>query len=227
MYGKTLYRDRADAGQQLANELADRDLTDALVLAIPAGGVPVGIEIAKHLDLPMDLMIVRKIRIPWNPEAGFGAVTSAGDVILNPRIAPRLGLSDNEIERLADEAHQEVAQREERFRPGEERLNVTGRTVILVDDGLASGYTMLAAVQSVQRHEPRRVIVAVPTASGTAASLLGTRVDDLVALYVHPPDQPFAVASAYRHWHDLSEKEVLEELKRLRGERWQGPEEAG
>jgi len=217
-YNPTQFRDRADAGRRLADRLLSLELNDPIVLAVPAGGVPVGAEIATRLSAPLDLIIVRKIRIPWNPEAGLGAVTSGGEALLNPRLTTMLGLDDRDIQRLADAARTEVAQRERIFRGERAHPALSGRTVILVDDGLASGYTMLAAVRSVQRREPSTIVVAVPAASGAAVGLLEPEVDQLVALYVHPRHQPFAVASSYEQWHDLTDDEVLALLKHV----WDG-----
>ena len=169
-HNPTLFRDRADAGRRLADRLVSLELNDPSVLAVPAGGVPVGAQIAQRLSAPLDLIIVRKIRIPWNPEAGFGAVTSGGDALLNPRLTPVLGLNDTDIQRLADVARTEVAQRERIFRGERAHPALSGRTVILVDDGLASGYTMLAAVRSVRRRGPSTIVVAVPAASGSASA---------------------------------------------------------
>lgn len=216
-YNPPLFRDRAEAGRRLAERVAEREPTDPVVLAVPAGGVPVGVEVARRLVAPLDLTIVRKIRIPWEPEAGFGAVTSDGEVLLNPRLAPALGLGEEELRRLVETARDEVAVRERTLREGRPPAELGGRAVILVDDGLASGYTMLAAVRSARHHGPREVLVAVPTASGGAVKLLQPEVDGVVALYVHPAGMPFAVASSYERWHDLTDGEVLALLGEARG----------
>lgn len=205
-YPPTLFRDRTEAGQRLGQELLAMKLTDAVVLAIPAGGVPVAAEVAKKLNAPLDLVIARKIQFPWTTEAGFGAVVSDGTVYLGRHAAD---LSEEVVQAQTEKAKEQVQQRAQQFRQRTKQLDVAGRTVILVDDGLASGSTMLAAVQSIRNQGPRQVIVAVPTASGSAVSLLKPHVDGLVSLYVHPDHLPFAVASSYENWYDLSDEEVM------------------
>lgn len=215
MYNPPIFKDREEAGRKLAEEIEKLELEDPVVLAVPAGGVPVGKEVASVLDAPLDLMIVRKIKIPWNPEAGFGAVSPDGETILNPEITPTLGLSDEEIEKLAQGTLKEVKQREKLFRGKRPKPDLENKTVILVDDGLATGYTMLAAVKSVRKKNPKKVIIAIPTASGGAVELLKPEVEQLISLYTHPAGESFAVASSYREWYDLTDKEVLACIKAI------------
>mgnify|MGYP001142845867 CR=1 FL=1 len=213
MYNPPIFKNRDEAGRKLSAELERLELRDAVVLAIPAGGVTVGKVVAETLDAPLDLIVVRKIKIPWNPEAGFGAVAPDGNVILNPEITPTLGLTDEEIERLAQETLEEVKRREGLFRGDRPEPNLKDKTVVLVDDGLATGYKMLAAARSVRKKNPKKVLVAVPTASGGAVKLLEPEVDQLISLYIHPSGELFAVASSYKEWHDLTDEEVLACLK--------------
>lgn len=214
MYNPVRFKDRVDGGQKLARELKKIDLENPVVLAIPSGGVPVGIEVSKFLDCPFDLIIVRKIKVPWNPEAGFGSVTSEGSPVFNPDplnlIRPHL--SEEQVDELVKNAQREIKHREKQFLAGKERIDIKGKTVILVDDGLASGYTMLAAIKSIRKKKPDQVIVAVPTASGGAIELLEKEVDRVVTLYQHSKNLPFAVASSYKEWHDLTDEEVKEYL---------------
>ena len=202
-----LFRSRADAGKRLAERLLDYEGEDVVVLAIPRGGVPVGAEVARRLNARLDVIIPRKIPIPWNPEAGFGAITADGTIVLNQRMVKNLGLSKDEIQRAADEVREEIERRTREYRDDRPPTDVKGKTVILVDDGLASGYTMLAAIESVRKHNPVRVIVAVPVASSAAARLVSARVDGMVAL-VTSERLPFAVAEFYREWRDLTDEET-------------------
>jgi putative phosphoribosyl transferase len=208
-YPTPLFRDRADAGRQLAKRVKRLALADVVILAIPAGGVPVGAELAKVLAAPLDLIIVRKVQFPWSTEAGFGAVVSDGTVYVGPYGAT---LPRSVVQAQVEKATRLVQHRVKEFLGDRLPLDVTGKDVILVDDGVATGSTMLAAVQSLRRRNPRKVIVAVPTASGAAVQLLKAEVDELVALYIHPPNLPFAVASSYESWHDLTDDEVKQLL---------------
>jgi putative phosphoribosyl transferase len=204
-YPTPLFRDRADAGKKLAQSVQKLALADVVILAIPSGGVPVGAEVAKALDAPLDLMIARKVQFPWSTEAGFGAVVSDGTVYIGPYGAT---LPQSVVRAQIEKAKRQVQHRVQEFLGHRLPLDVAGKDVILVDDGLATGSTMLAAVRSLRRRNPRKVVVAVPTASGSAVQLLRPQVDELVALYVHPPHLPFAVASSYESWHDLTDEEV-------------------
>ena len=210
-----LFRDRTDAGRQLAERLLEYKDRGALVLAIPRGGVPVGFEVAKRLNAQFDVIVPRKIPIPWNPEAGFGAITADGTIVLNERMVRSLGLSEEEIEEAAEEVRQEIMRRTRQYRGDMPPPEVRGKHVIVVDDGLASGYTMLAAIESLRKGEPSSVIVAVPTASRGAARLVDPKVDMLVALNVSER-LPFAVADAYLAWRDLTDDEVLSYLRKAR-----------
>lgn len=217
-YPTPLFRDRADAGRQLAERFQKLTLGDVVILAIPAGGVPVGAELAKALGAPLDLMIARKVQFPWSTEAGFGAVVSDGTVYVGPYGAT---LPRSVVEAQVEKAQRLVRQRMKEFLGDRPPLDVAGKDVIVVDDGLATGSTMLAAVQSLRRRHPGKVIVAVPTASGAAVQLLKAHVDELVALYVHPSHLPFAVASSYKSWHDLTDEEVKQCLAQA-GHRTEG-----
>ena len=213
---KYVFRDRHDAGRQLGVFLKTlSDLHRPLVLAIPAGGVPVGREVAAALGARFSLAVVRKIRIPGSTESGFGAVAWDGQVMINEPLRRALGLSGPEVERAVEKTRQNVSERVSRFTGGKPVPAMAGTTVILTDDGLASGYTMLVAVQSVRLHNPARIIVAVPTASVSSASLVAAQVDQLVCLNLRS-GRTFAVADAYETWYDLDDREVLEELAGFR-----------
>ena len=204
-YNPTVFRDRIDAGDRLGQRLLELELQNPVVLAVPAGGVPVAKEVARILRAPLDVIIARKIQFPWTTEAGFGAVVADGTVYLGP-YAKRLPKAV--VEAQTRQAQREVKHRKKEFLRGSKQVELCGKVVILVDDGLATGSTMLAAVQSVKKKGPKRIIVAVPTASGTAVKLIELHVDQLIALYVHPGGMPFAVASSYQNWYDLTDEQV-------------------
>lgn len=214
--GADFFYDRTDAGRRLAERLLEYENTGAVVLAIPRGGVPVGLEIAARLHTQFDVIIPRKIPIPWNPEAGFGAVTADGTIVLNERMVRGLGLSREEIEQASEEVRREIVRRTREYRGDAPPLDVQGKPVILVDDGLASGYTMLAAIESLRKSKPSRIVVGVPVASSGAARLVRPKVDQFVALIVGER-LPFAVASFYARWVDLSDEEVVACLDRAQG----------
>jgi predicted phosphoribosyltransferase len=183
-----------------------------IVLAIPSGGVPVGITIAKRLNIPMDLIIVRKIPIPDNPEAGFGSISWDGEVMINRRLVQQLHLNEAEIDSAIQQVKLELTRRMEKFRGKKPFPQLKGRTVIIVDDGLASGYTMLSAVSSIRKSSPAAIIVTIPTASASALELVSPQVDKIFCLNVRDT-MMFAVADAYQEWYDLSEEEVMEILR--------------
>jgi putative phosphoribosyl transferase len=209
------FADRMDAGRKLATYLSGPDPADTCVCAIPAGGVPVGVEIALALRLPFLLAVVRKIRIPGNPEAGFGAVTWDGRIHLNERLMTGLNLTKGEIAGAIAIAQANVRDRLKRFGVNASFPRLTGKSAILVDDGLASGYTMIAAVDAIRACNPASVVVAVPTGSAGAVTRVAEAADVLVCPNIRT-GYSFAVADAYTHWHDLSDSEVLAELQRVR-----------
>lgn len=207
-----VFSNRHDAGRQLGAFLKTFPaISDLVVLAIPAGGVPIGKEVAVALGAPLSLAIVRKIRIPGSTESGFGAVTWDGQVLINEELRTALGLSAAEVEVAIDETRKNVKDRIAFFTGGRAVPAPAGKTVILTDDGLASGFTMLAAVKSIRLHNPTHIMVAVPTASASSAELVAQTVDYLVCLNLRSSRQ-FAVADAYEQWYDLDDREVLEEL---------------
>jgi putative phosphoribosyl transferase len=213
LHNRTLvFQDRSDAGVKLAAFIREHlELDGPVVCAIPAGGIPVGLELARAFGTGLVPAVVRKLKIPWNPEAGFGAMTWDGRIFLNQPLASQLRLSREEI-RVAEEQTQDVIrQRMELFAGGQPPPSFRDRTVLLTDDGLASGYTMLAAIEAVLSDEPERIVVAVPTGSMGAVSLVAGRSETVICLNLKDR-YPFAVADAYRHWHDLPDEEVLRYL---------------
>ena len=208
----SVFQDRFQAGKLLADKLRDHaGKENVIVLAVPAGGVPVGYMVSKELDVPMDVMIVRKIQIPWNTEAGFGAITWNGKIVLNQGLAEQLDLTKEEIETSILKTKRNIQERLKKFRGDKPMPTLTNKVVILVDDGLASGFTMLAAARSVRESKPTKTIIAVPTASLGAIELLAPEVDEIVCLNIRSGPS-FAVASAYENWYDLTDDEVLKIL---------------
>jgi predicted phosphoribosyltransferase len=211
-----VFSDRHDAGLQLGALLKTVPaLSDPLVLAIPAGGVPVGIEVARALHAPFSLAIVRKIRIPGTTESGFGAVTWDGEVLINEPLRAALGLSAADVEVAVAQTRENVHARLARFMGGRPTPAIREKTIILTDDGLASGFTMLATIQAVRRRQPAAVIVAVPTASAASAAAVAREADRLVCVNIRS-GRTFAVADAYREWYDLDDREVEAELGGVR-----------
>ena len=202
-----VFTDRSHAGQVLAEMLRPHlaEFKEAVVLAIPAGGVPVGMALAAALGLPFDLVFVRKLHFPDNPEAGFGALSEHGAMELNPDYLAFL--SPEEIARQAELERRALAERVRRLRRVWPPLDLKGKSVILVDDGLASGYTMRVAIEEARRRGADRVLVAVPTASLAAVKRVLPLADRVYVANLRPGPQ-FAVAEAYQNWRDLSLEEV-------------------
>ena len=216
-----MYKDRIQAGHVLADLLLRYEGQAAIVLAIPRGGVEVAFPIAVRLRAPLDLIIPRKLPIPTNVEAGFGAITADGSRVLNDDMISYVGLTDAEIDRIAAQVLEEVKRRETKYRGAKPFPELPGQIAIIVDDGLATGYTALAAIAYVRKRQPKRAILAVPVASKSAEMLVKPQVDE----YICPltSDRPwFAVASFYNRFSDLTDEEVLTCLKRyeLLAEGW-------
>jgi predicted phosphoribosyltransferase len=212
---KWKYRDRTHAGKILAEELLEVELNAIpLVLAIPNGGVAVAVPIAQALGAELNVVIVRKLQIPYNPEAGFGALTSLGTLILNKPLVARLGLTEKEIDSVKRTTERQIEDRKETYEGLVGHTEPLGRAVILVDDGLASGYTMMAAIDSVREFHPDSVIVAVPTAHDNSARMVEAAVDRLVCPRIET-GFVFAVANAYQNWYDVSDSEVIEVLRHV------------
>ena len=186
-----------------------------VVLAIPNGGVPVGLEVALALEADLDLVISRKIPLPLKPEAGFGAVTDDGTVILNEELVKEVGLSAPQISYQVNRVRAEIRQRSLLYRKDRLLNALRDKTVLITDDGLASGYTMRAAVTSVRRHRPKKIVAAVPVASAIALEQV-KKVADIVVNLVTGSMPKFYVADFYRYWRDLSDSEVIQCLKEWR-----------
>jgi predicted phosphoribosyltransferase len=210
-----VFKDRLEAGDRLARRLENYRDKEGLVLAIPSGGIPIGLRISQHLELPLDLVISRKIPIPGNPEAGFGALSFEGGLFLNEPLVSELRLTPGEIRKLSTPVVEEIQHRNTVFRGGRPFPDLRGKIVIVVDDGLASGYTMMASINFIKKRNPMRVVVAIPTAPESSIQLISAQVEEILCLNIRRGFF-FAVADAYHEWHDLSEEEVMEFLKQPR-----------
>ena len=211
---RQIFSDRFQAGEILGSMLKPEydHIEDGLILAIPSGGVPVAMKVSETLGLPLDLVIVRKLQIPGNPEAGFGAMTLDGAVFFNEALLAKLRLSPDQIEAEKRRVEIELEKRNARFRERRPFPDLAGQNVILVDDGLASGFTMLASIHMTKKGNARETIVAVPTAPRRSMDRILPEVDEIYCANIRTTPY-FAVAEAYRYWYDLNEKEVLDLLK--------------
>jgi len=208
----SVFRDRFEAGKLLADKLFEYGgSASVIVLAVPAGGVPVGYIVAKELDVPIDVIVVRKIQIPWNTEAGFGAITWDGLIVLNEGLVEQLDLTKEKMEESILSTKRNIQERVRKFRGDKPMPHLRNKVVVIVDDGLASGFTMLAAARSVKKRLPKKVIIAIPTASLRAIKLLAPEVDEIVCLNIRS-GASFAVADAYENWYDLADEEVIKIL---------------
>jgi predicted phosphoribosyltransferase len=203
-----VFRDRPEAGSILATMLEDFRGSNALILAIPAGGVPVAATLSDVLELPMDVCVVSKILLPWTTEAGFGAVAFDGSVWLNREYIDYYNLNPEQITVATEEARQKVKRRVRRFRGDRPWPTLKGRPVIVVDDGLASGATLQAGLAALRRTGADHLIIAVPTSHRHSAEILAARADELYCANLRAGPR-FAVADAYQHWSDVSEDEAI------------------
>lgn len=209
----SVFGDRTEAGRRVASLIVRERIDDnPVVCAIPAGGVPIGIEVARALGCPLRMAVVRKVQIPWNPEAGFGAVTWDGRVFLNQDLLAGLRLTDEAVDAAVEKARRSVKERLAMFVGDRKEPPLSDTTVILTDDGLASGYTMFAAVRAARSEGPREVVVAVPTGSADAVTFLAREADLVICTNVRT-GYAFAVAEAYERWYDLSDRDVKDILK--------------
>lgn len=207
----TRFRNRAEAGQRLAEKLGQfAHRNDAIVLALPRGGVPVGFEVARALNLPLDVFIVRKLGVPWQPELAMGAIASGDTVVFNENVMQQLGGSELAESVIARE-RVELQRRERMYRDDQPPPDVRGRIVILVDDGLATGATMRAAVQAIRAQQPARIVVAVPVASQDVCADLGRLVDEMIC--AETPESFYAVGLWYDDFSETTDQEVRDLLR--------------
>jgi len=212
---RVVFRDRAEAGVALASILtrfARRD--DVVVLALPRGGVPVGYEVARSLEVPLDVFLVRKLGVPGREELAMGAIASGGVRVLNDRLVRAYGIPDAAVERIAEAEGQELERRERAYREGRPPPEVGGKLVVLVDDGVATGSTMRAAVAAVRRLGPGSVVVGVPTAPPSTCEELSRVADEVVC--VSTPPRFRAVGLSYEEFPQVSDEEVRQLLRQAR-----------
>lgn len=205
-----IFHNRTEAGEKLARELRSLGLSDPFVLAIPRGGVPVGSVVAKALSCAFDVIPLIKVPIPWNPEASYGAIAADGTMALNMPLIHRLELSEREIEMTAQKVMEEVERRAQLYRNNKPFPSLEQKSVIIVDDGLGSGYSMLAAADFVKKKNPRLIVAATPVASDTAYRMLATKrqIDKLLTL-VRDPEQVFPLSSYFKEFTPLTDDDVV------------------
>lgn len=210
-----VFEDRRHAGKLLANMLRDwAGDPETFLLAIPAGGVPVTVVVAQRLQLPFDLVLTRKLHVPWNPEAGFGAVSWNGVLRLNEPLVARLGLTRQDIEDIVAKEQAVITRRLNTFRGARPFPPLQEKRVIIIDDGLASGFSMLTTIHALRRMKVKELTVAVPTAPTSAIQLIQPHVQSLVCLNIRS-GYSFAVAHAYKAWHDLTDADVIALLDKM------------
>lgn len=201
------FRDRTDAGQRLALRLrAYADRPDVVVLALPRGGAPVAFEIARELNAPLDVFLVRKLGAPGYPEYAMGAIASGGVQVIDDQVVRSMGIPTSVITDIAARELHELERREQLYRGRHLPLQIAGQSVILVDDGIATGSSMRAAVTALRSHQPARIVVAVPVAARQACEKLRADVDDLVCLI--EPESFIAVGQWYEDFHQIRDQDV-------------------
>jgi predicted phosphoribosyltransferase len=219
------FRDRADAGRRLAAELRTyAGDPGVLVLALPRGGVPVAHEVAVALGAPLDVFLVRKLGLPQHPELAMGAIASGGVKVLDHEIIRRARVTGAQLRAVEDAERRELARRERHYRGDRPAPDLAGRTVILVDDGLATGATMRAAVEAVRQQQPKRMVVAVPIASPETCEAFRDVTDDTVCALT--PEPFYAVGLWYEDFSETSDEEVHELLEDARARSASGPRAA-
>lgn len=205
-----LFQNRVDAGRQLARELQVYREQSPLVLGLPRGGVPVAAMIARELRAPLDIWVVRKVGAPFQPELGIGAVAEGEEVFIDEVTAGFFGVSPEEVEQLLAQKRAEVAERAKLFRHGRQPPDVHGRTVIVIDDGIATGGTVRAAVRALRKRGAKRIVLAVPVASSQALESMRAEVDEVVCLHSDP--NLTAIGLWYQDFSQTSDEEVIKYL---------------
>jgi putative phosphoribosyl transferase len=206
-----LFKDRRDAGQQLAARLAFlKDQPSVIVLGIPRGGVVVAAEIARALHAPLDVFLAHKLGAPFNPELAIGALTSTGEVLLDELLVAELRLSPREIAREVERQRKEIGRRLDVFRKDRAPLDLKNRTVVIVDDGIATGSTMLAALRALRQQKPARLILAIPVGPPETIQRLACECDQVIVL--DTPEPFWAVGRFYMQFGQTSDEEVVELL---------------
>ena len=209
-----MFRDRIDAGRQLAKRLLQYfSLEDAVVLGIPRGGIPVAFEVAQALHLPLDILVVRKLGAPGQSELAVGAIASGGVRILNDELIRALDISSDDLASITARETTELQRRQQRYRGERQAIPIQGKTVILVDDGMATGSSMLAAIAAVRQLQPKKVVVATPVAPSSAQDQVRRVADEFVC--VLSPDWFFGISEFYQDFGQTEDSEVRELLDRV------------
>ena len=213
-----IFKDREDAGEQLAKRLSSyANRNDVTVLGIPRGGVTVAFEIAQTLHVPLDIFLSRKLGVPGQEELAFGAVAAGDGVFLDEQAIRAMGISRQQIERITEKVKETLQHRATLYRGSRSPLQIAGRTIILVDDGIATGASIFAAISALRQMRPEKLIVAVPVAPASTFRSLLAYADELVCLYA--PEQFYAVGQFYERFSQKADEEVCDLLKRA----WQSP----
>jgi predicted phosphoribosyltransferase len=207
-----LFRDRRSAGRLLSELLSDYTGTpNLLVLALPRGGVPVGYEVARALHAPLDVFLVRKLGLPGHEELAMGAIASGGVRVVNPEVMEAVPMAERVLEAVAEREQHEIERREREYRGERPPPTIAGRTIILVDDGLATGATMRAAARAIRAQHPARLVLAVPVAAGSTCAALASEADEIVC--AETPEPFFAVGLWYEDFSETSDREVRDLLQ--------------
>jgi putative phosphoribosyl transferase len=210
-----MFKNRKDAGTQLAESLKEYiGQENVLVLALPRGGVVTGVEIANRLNTPLDVLIVRKIGHPWQPELAVGAISETGSIVYNEEVVSSVGVTKEYLRGEAARQREEIARRQQLYRGGRKLVNLRGKTVILVDDGVATGATMKAAVETLKREQVGKLVVAVPVAPPSTAAELQRMVDVFVCLAM--PEDFMSVGSYYEDFKQVTDADVMQLLQDFR-----------
>jgi putative phosphoribosyl transferase len=212
-----LFRDRHEAGRFLATKLATyAERADVIILALPRGGVPVAYEVAAALNLPLDIFLVRKLGVPGHEELAMGAIASNGVRVVNKDVIQSLGIPQSVIDAVAVMEQQELERREKYYRQDAPPLDLTNKTAILIDDGLATGATMRAAAEALRQQNVKEIVVAVPVAAATTCREFESEVDAIVCGVT--PEPFYGVGSWYRDFSQTDDDEVIEQLRKARNE---------
>lgn len=209
-----LFKDRTDAGKQLAAALSQyTDKENTIVLALPRGGVPIGYEVAKALHLPLDVFLVRKLGLPWQPELAMGAIALGGIIVYNQDVLSQVDLTQSDIDTVIQKEQKILDERNNKYRSGKAPLQVTGKTIILVDDGIATGATTRAAIKALKQEEPKKLVVAIPLAPPDTYQTICDESDEVICL--EKPDPFYAIGAWYEHFDQTSDEEVIELLSKI------------
>jgi predicted phosphoribosyltransferase len=208
-----VFSDRADAGRILASKLTNyKGRIDTVILALPRGGIPVAYEIGKELGVPVDVFVVRKLGVPGQEELAMGAIATGGMRIINYDVVEQLGINQETIDAVTDQERKELRRREQLYRGERPPREIRGRSVILVDDGIATGSTMRAAIAALRQLGPARIVVAVPVASPETCQQIGAEVDEIICAAT--PQSLHAISQGYERFEQTTDEEVRDLLGR-------------